>query len=49
MAGVWSAGGNTLTAKFSHTGFGSQTAAVNVCGYDGTSYLSTTEEYNGSA
>jgi len=47
MPGVWSAGGNLNTARYTLAGCGTQTDGLSFGGY--TPYLATTEEYNGSS
>jgi hypothetical protein len=45
----WSSGGNTITARTSGAGGGTQSAAYIAGGHDGTSNFQSTEEYNGTA
>ena len=44
--GVWSSGGNLITARSSHAGAGTQTAAL---AFGGSGPLSSTEEYDGTS
>ena len=48
MMGVWSSGGNLNTGKTALAGCGSQSAGLSFGGYT-TTYVTTTEEYNGSS
>jgi len=49
MLGVWSAGGNLSSARTLSAGSGSQSAGLIFSGLQNGSYLTTTEEYNGSS
>jgi hypothetical protein len=48
MAGTWSSGGNLATARSGLAGCGTQTAGLSFSGYT-TAFVTTTEEYNGTA
>jgi hypothetical protein len=49
LGGTWASGGSLPAGRNSGMGFGTQTAALYGGGFDGTNYLNTTFEYDGTS
>ena len=49
LGGTWASGGSLPGGRSSGVGFGTQTAALFGGGYDGTNYVNTTFEYDGTS